>query len=212
VHGFIVSRQAIIAHAASRPIMAMAGGQGQASALTPGTGHDTTSWPAGTGENAMGILRRVLVSSRYLVVIAIAGTLLASLALLLYEALVVAGAVVAIVREGAVSPKAAKALAVGLIEAVDVFLIAIAAYITSLGLYALFVDDTLPLPRWLQVHDLEDLKKNLVSVVIAVLAVLFLREAVAWDGSRDLLAFGAALALIVASLTFFLARKGTPKD
>jgi uncharacterized membrane protein YqhA len=160
----------------------------------------------------MGILRRVLVSSRYLVVIAIAGTLLASLALLLYEALVVAGAVVAIVREGAVSPKAAKALAVGLIEAVDVFLIAIAAYITSLGLYALFVDDTLPLPRWLQVHDLEDLKKNLVSVVIAVLAVLFLREAVAWDGSRDLLAFGAALALIVASLTFFLARKGTPKD
>jgi hypothetical protein len=72
--------------------------------------------------------------------------------------------------------------------------------------------DTLPLPRWLQVHDLEDLKNNLASVVIAVLAVLFLREAVAWDGSRDLLAFGAALALVVASLTFFLAKKGTPKD
>jgi hypothetical protein len=35
---------------------------------------------------------------------------------------------------------------------------------------------------------------------------------VAWDGSRDLLAFGAALALVVASLTFFLAKKGTPKD
>jgi uncharacterized membrane protein YqhA len=34
-------------------------------------------------------------------------------------------------------------------------------------------------PRWLKVRDLEDLKANLVSVVIAVLAVLFLRETVA---------------------------------
>ena len=75
------------------------------------------------------------------------------------------------------------------------FLIAIVIYIMSLGLYALFIDDKLPLPRWLEIHDLEDLKNHLVSVVIAVLAVLFLREAVAWDGGRDLLKFGAALSL-----------------
>jgi uncharacterized membrane protein YqhA len=160
----------------------------------------------------MGVLRRVLISSRYIVLLAIAGTLLASLALLVYEALVVGEAVAQAIRAGAVSPKAAKALAVGVIEAVDVFLIAIAVYITSLGLYALFVDDTLPLPRWLQVHDLDDLKNNLVSVVIAVLAVLFLREAVAWDGSRDLLAFGAAVALVIAALTLFLTKKWMGKD
>ena len=63
------------------------------------------------------------------------------------------------------------------------FLIGVALYIASLGLYALFVDSTLPLPRWPEVHDLDDLKNNLVSVAIAVLAVLFPREAVAWDGS-----------------------------
>ncbi len=34
---------------------------------------------------------------------------------------------------------------------------------------------------------------NLVSVVIAALAVHFLREAVAWDGERRLLEFGAAV-------------------
>lgn len=43
-----------------------------------------------------------------------------------------------------------------------------------------------------------------MSIVIAVLAVLFLREAVAWDGERDLLKFGAVLGLIIAALTFFL--------
>ena len=80
-------------------------------------------------------------------------------------------------------------------------------YITSLGLYTLFVDDTLPMPKWFQIHDLEDLKSNLVSVVIAVLAVLFLREAVSWEGTRDILAFGTAIALVVASLTFFLRKK-----
>ena len=153
------------------------------------------------------MMRRVLVSSRHIVLIAVAGTFVGSLALLVYEAIVVAETVIEIIREGAVSSKAAKALAVRLIEAVDIFLIAIALFIISHGLYALFVDDTLPLPRWL-----EDLKENLVSVVIAVLAVLFLREAVAWEGGRDLLPFGAAIALVVAALTFFLMRKVQRKD
>jgi uncharacterized membrane protein YqhA len=158
------------------------------------------------------MLRSALVNSRYIVVIAVLGTFVASLALLVYELVVIAAAVVETVREGAVSSKAAKALAVGLIEAVDVFLIAIALYIISLGLYSLFVDDTLPMPRWLEVHDLEDLKANLVSIVIAVLAVLFLREAVAWEVGRDFLQFGAAVALMVGALTFFLSRKWGRKD
>lgn len=150
------------------------------------------------------MLRRVLASSRFVVLIAVVGTFAASCVLLVYEALVVAQAVLRIIGEGQISPQGAKVIAIGLIEAVDIFLIAIAVYIISLGLYALFIDDALPLPRWLEVHDLEDLKANLVSIVIAVLAVLFLREAVAWDGERDLLKFGTVLALIIAALTLFL--------
>jgi uncharacterized membrane protein YqhA len=61
-------------------------------------------------------------------------------------------------------------------------------------------------------HDLEDLKGNLVSVTIAVLAVRFLREAVAWEVRRDLPGFGAALALVVAALTLFLTKHVTPKN
>lgn len=150
------------------------------------------------------MLRRALVSSRYIVYIAIFGTFIASLALMVYETLVVVTAVVDVVREGVVSSENSKTLAVGLITAVDVFLIAIAVYIISLSLYSLFIDDTLPLPRWLEVHNLDDLKGNLISLVIAVLAVLFLREAIAWDGSRELLALGISIALIIAALTFYL--------
>jgi uncharacterized membrane protein YqhA len=80
-------------------------------------------------------------------------------------------------------------------------------YIIALGLYALFVDDRLPLPAWLEIHDLDDLKEKLISVVIVVLGVLFLEQVVAWDGGRDLLGFGAAIALVVAALTYFLSQK-----
>ena len=66
----------------------------------------------------------------------------------------------------------------------------------------------MPLPAWLKIGDLDDLKSNLVSSVIAVLAVLFLREAVGWDGQRDLLRFGGALTLIIGALTLYLVAKG----
>jgi len=158
------------------------------------------------------MLRRAMASSRYIVVVAIIGTFVASVALILYESVVVAEVVIDVIRQGPISPKSGKALAVGLIEAIDVFLIAVVAYIICLGLYALFVDDTLPLPRWLEIHDLEDLKKHLVSVVIAVLAVLFLREAVARAADVDLLSLGGALALMIAALTFFLTMKGVRKQ
>lgn len=158
------------------------------------------------------MLRRLFSASRYIVLIAVLGTFVASLALLLYEASVVAVAVVNAIRSYSASLTSAKTFAVGLIEVVDVFLIAIAVYIISLGLYVLFVDEALPLPRWLKIRDLDDLKNSLVSVVIAVLAVLFLREAMAWNGGYDLLAFGAAVALVIATLTFFLVKKDKGND
>jgi uncharacterized membrane protein YqhA len=154
------------------------------------------------------MLRRMMTSSRYVIFVAIFGTLMASIALIVYETFVVAETVFDVLREGyLVSPKAGKILAVGVIEALDVFLIAIVAYIIALGLYALFVDDTLTLPQWLKIHDLEDLKEHLLSVIVAVLAVLFLREAVARSGDVDLLHLAIALAVIIAALTIFLVRK-----
>jgi uncharacterized membrane protein YqhA len=159
------------------------------------------------------MLNRFLSLSRYLVVIGVVAGVIGALALIVYQAVVVVVAIVDIVRAGVIDVNVAKKLAVGLIQAVDVFMIAVAMLIISLGLHALFVDDTFSasLPRWLQVQTFEDMKSNLVSVVIAVLAVLFLREAVDWDGDRDLLTLGAAIALMIAALTWFLAKKSPPK-
>jgi uncharacterized membrane protein YqhA len=132
--------------------------------------------------------------------------------LLVYGALEIGTIVTATRRGEAVSAAGAKVLALSLIEVTDVFLIGIVLFIIALGLYALFVDDTLPLPPWLEIHDLDDLKAKLISVVVAVLAVLFLGEVVKWDGERPLLGFGAGIALVIAALTLFLFQKAPRRD
>ena len=150
------------------------------------------------------MLQRALTLSKYVVFIAVITSLAASVALILYEAAVVAEVIFNAVRQGGFELKSGKALAVGLIEAIDVFLIAIVALVIGLGLQRLFVDETMPLPRWLKIDDLEDLKGHLVNIVIAVLAVLFLREAAERAGDLDLLRLAAALALMIAVLILFL--------
>jgi uncharacterized membrane protein YqhA len=158
------------------------------------------------------MLRRVLFLSRFVILIPVIGTLIASLGLLLYEAIVVLIAIEAALRGFANASRDSRVLAVGLIEAVDTFLIAIAIYLIGLGLYVLFVDDTFPLPGQLEIRNLDDLKRNLVSIVIVVLAVLFLHEALTRDTGYDLLAFGAGLALVIAALTLYLGKDEGKKN
>jgi uncharacterized membrane protein YqhA len=158
------------------------------------------------------MLRSLLASSRYVVLVAVFGASLAAIALMIYESIAIVVIVVDTINAHSISPAVAKTFAVGIIEAIDVYLIAIAIHIIGLGLFTLFIDDTLPLPRWLKIRDLEDLKSNLVSVIIAVLAVLFLREAVADVDGHELLLYGAALAIVIASLTLFLGKISRPRE
>jgi uncharacterized membrane protein YqhA len=158
------------------------------------------------------MLQRVLGFTRYVVFIAVIAALAASVALILYEATVVAEVIFNAVKQGGFQLASGRALAVGLIEAIDVFLIAIVALVIGLGLHRLFVDETMPLPRWLKIDDLEDLKGYLVSIVIAVLAVLFLRQAVERAGDIDLLRLAGALALMIVALVLFLAMRVHGKE
>ena len=95
-------------------------------------------------------------------------------------------------------------LAVELIEITDIILLGTVLYIVALGLYQLFIDHNLALPRWLKVNDLTDLKRDLIGVVVVLLGVSFLGEVVNWEGDSDVLPLGAAVALVIAALGFIL--------
>jgi uncharacterized membrane protein YqhA len=150
------------------------------------------------------MMRKLVSLSRYVIAIPFFFTLLFALFLIIFES---ASVVMTVFKSGGIdSLKSVKAIAISIIEGIDVYLIAIGAYIISMGLYSLFIDDNAPLPKWLQIHDLEDLKRNLMSVIVAVLAVLFLKEVFSWDGSRDILSFGLAISATIVSLVLFMGK------
>jgi len=150
--------------------------------------------------------RKIISASRYLIIIAVICIFVTGLALLVYGASETYALVTHLFNDG-VNAKSAKALVLSAIELVDLFLLATVLFVIAIGLYELFIDDNLPLPAWLEIHTLDDLKDKLIGVVIVVMGVLFLGQAISWDGQRDLLGFGAAIALVVAALTYFLGQK-----
>lgn len=92
---------------------------------------------------------------------------------------------------------------------VDLALLATVLYIVAIGLYELFIDSRIPVPAWLRIEGIDDLKHKLIGVVITVMGVMFLEQVIAWDGNRNLLPFGLAIAVVILALSLFL---GTGSD
>ncbi len=158
------------------------------------------------------MLRALLSSSRFLVIAAVLGSLVASMALFAYGVAETVVVILDTVAKAEISSKGAKTLALAFIEIVDLFLLGTVLLMIGVGLYELFIDANLKLPEWLQIRTFDDLKYKLVGVVIVVLAVLFLGLVVSWDGERDLLGIGTAIALVIAALTYFLSKSKAAKD
>jgi uncharacterized membrane protein YqhA len=105
---------------------------------------------------------------------------------------------------GDVSTKTAKARILYFIEIFDLFLLGTVMLIIAISLYELFIDASMKLASRLQICTFDDLKTNLVSVVIAVMAVTFLGQIMTWDGETQLLGVGVAVALVIGALNLYL--------
>lgn len=139
-----------------------------------------------------------------MVLAAVFGSLAGAAALFAYGLVDTAVVMTRTVASGDVSTKGAKALMLYFIEIFDLFLLGTVMLIMALSLYELFIDNDLKLPSRLQIHTFEDLKTNLITVVIAVMGVTFLGQIVSWDGQSDLLGLGVAVALVIAALNIYL--------
>ena len=144
----------------------------------------------------------IFKTSRWMVLLAVVGSLLSALISFVYGGAKVVGVVADVFLKG-MNEKAAKGGTVGLIETIDLFLLGTVFYIIALGLYELFIDDRLELPAWLVIHSLDDLKGKLISGIVVVMVVYFLGVLVNGDGQTDLLRISASIALIIAALTLF---------
>jgi hypothetical protein len=104
----------------------------------------------------MQTLRNVIAGSRYLLIIAVLGTFVAALAVLLYAGFTVVLLIVAIFSQfkfqvediNLFQIEEIKHVALTSIELIDVFLISTVLYIFSLALYSLFISMTIVSRHW----------------------------------------------------------------
>lgn len=137
--------------------------------------------------------------TRFIVIVPVMGLLVSAVALVVVGAIDTFKIIAEALRGGVYT----KEIVVSFIELADVFLLAVVIYIIALGLYELFIDSNLQLPAWLRFNSLDDLKYQLVGVVIVVLGVLFLGRSIQATDSWELFLQGAGTALMIAALSLF---------
>jgi uncharacterized membrane protein YqhA len=150
------------------------------------------------------MLKPLLNASRFLVLAAVLGALAGAAALFTYGLVDTVVVIARTIATGEVSTVGAKQLMLYFIEVFDLFLLGTVMLIMALSLYELFFDSDLKLPARLEIRTFEDLKSNLVTVVIVVMAVTFLGQIVSWNGEAELFSFGLVVALVIAALNFYL--------
>ncbi len=143
-------------------------------------------------------MRKIIEKSKYIFLIAIASTLLASAIAFVLGMIKILTIIINLVMSYGKDPFAA----IELIELMDIFLIATVLFIFSLGMYELFVD-SVNLPEWLIIRNLHDLKVKLGSVIILVMSITFLKHLVEWEDPQGTFFFGLAIAVVTASLIAF---------
>jgi uncharacterized membrane protein YqhA len=175
-----------------------------------GTGFGTRpERPARTGA---GRAERVLAVSLNLAMIPAAFLLLAALAAFAYGAAVFVDLVVTIARHPF---PVGHQIGLFLLD-IDLFLIGATLLISAIGLYELFIGEIrvggTPMPAWLEMRDLNDLKGRVIAMIVLVLAVSFVELAVDEDNGLRVLELGGGIAVVILALTAFLRLTGHIAD
>ena len=158
------------------------------------------------------MLGRFLSACRFLLVVPIVGCVLltAGVVLMGFGRIVTDG--IALVQSGDLSAKAAKTMSLTVIETIDLFLIGTVSYITAVGLYKLFINNTeIRFFKRLRIESLNDLENKIIGVLIAALGIAFLGHAAA-DEASELLSYGGGIALVIAALAFYIRQSSRGAD
>ncbi|PPS43603.1 hypothetical protein B1A85_12210 [Chroococcidiopsis sp. TS-821] len=148
-------------------------------------------------------MRRLLSSSKYIMILPALSNVMAVLVLMIYSTIQTFVAVIGLLQRSftdGLSKSVVFDAAINFLEIADIVLLATVILVIGLGLYELFISQ-LNLPGWLLIRNLDDLKDKLISTVVAVISILFLGAVV--NNIPNLLPFGASVALVIVALAIF---------
>jgi uncharacterized membrane protein YqhA len=101
---------------------------------------------------------------------------------------------------------------VGLLEVIDLLLIATVQVIVAIGLWELFVGE-LDVPSWLRADSFSDLKSAIAELIVIVIAIKFVEKLAEGTEALDLLYYAAGIAVVGGMLVALSVgkRSGSPK-
>jgi len=146
--------------------------------------------------------------ARGTMLIAIVATFVIATALLVYTLFEIYYAVKLLIT----TKSDGKQITLAAIEAIDTFLLVTVLHVVAIGLYQLYIQNDIPIPAWVKVETIDDLKVTLSGVVILVLAVFFLGRAISGDASQNLLLMGGGIGAVIVALTLFVYVQHRHKD
>jgi uncharacterized membrane protein YqhA len=155
------------------------------------------------------MMKKLFGATRYAVLIPSLASILGALLLMAQGSI----EMVIVVVDALSNESTLKENIVSVLTAVDAILLGTVLLVIGYGLFELFIDDELPVPLWLRVYDLDDLKSKLIGVVVAIIAVVFVGIFVDAERSADVISYGVgAGALVVGLAIFAYATKKEPKS
>ena len=102
-------------------------------------------------------------------------------------------------RRGLCHPQMA---ALVFLKIVDFFLLSIGLHIIALGVYKLFINESIELPESMGSKSFDELKLTLIKLATIVLLLDFVEQALASRSSRELMEYGIAIAVILAAVSW----------
>lgn len=140
-------------------------------------------------------LGRLVVSSRYLMLVGIVGLLAGALEACFWSAVSIYHVFEALLR----GEQYASGV-VGLLHMLDAFLVAAVLLLVAIGTYGLFIAPLDDVPEALVAPSLDALKAKFSSVLVLLMSVTFVEHLVAWTDPWSTLVFGGAIAIVAAAL------------
>jgi uncharacterized membrane protein YqhA len=144
-------------------------------------------------------MRYIVGYTRFTVIVPALASMVGALLLMVQGSIAVIQAVIGAI----VDQTPLKDSIVEVLTAVDALLLGTVLLVIGYGLYELFVDDSIEIPTWLQIRDLDDLKSKLIGVVVAIIAVIFVGVLVDAKRADDVLPYGVGAGALVLALGVF---------
>jgi uncharacterized membrane protein YqhA len=144
-------------------------------------------------------MKTILGLTRYAVIVPSLASILGALLLMAQGSIEMITVLIDVVS----NQSSLKESIVSVLTAVDAILLGTVLLVIGYGLYELFIDAELPVPLWLRVDDLDDLKSKLIGVVVAIIAVVFVGVFVDSNRSADVISYGVGAGALVVGLAIF---------